>query len=64
MKGVLKMKYALVQEIPYLRTEQLRKNQTNLPTRLKEIAISDSYEALENIIKLNKNLKDCKIIER
>lgn len=64
------MKYALVQEIPYKRQNYISQIQscTDLPTRLVEIAISDSYEALEElqktITKNNKNLKDCKIIER
>ena len=57
-------KYALINEIPVMRAECLRKNQTNLPTVYKEIAISDSYEALEELKENNKNLKYCKIIER
>lgn len=57
------MKYALVQEIPYLRTDTLRKNQTNLPTRLKEIAISDSKDILEQIASIN-SIQNYKIIER
>lgn len=57
------MKYALVQEIPYLRTNTLRKNQTNLPTRLKEIAISDSKDILEQIASIN-SIQNYKIIER
>jgi hypothetical protein len=56
-------KYAIVQEIPYKRAETLRKNQTNLPTRLKEIAISNDRELLANFIKDNK-LQDVRIIER
>lgn len=56
-------KYAIVQEIPYKRIETLRKNQTNLPTRLKEIAICDNKDLLEDFIRDN-NLIDVKIIER
>lgn len=36
-------KYALINEIPIMRAACLRKNQTNLPTVYKEIAISDDY---------------------
>lgn len=56
-------KYALINEIPVMRVECLRKNQTNLPTVYKEIAISDDYEALEQFKKEN-NLLHCRIIER
>ena len=60
------MKYALVQERPYKRQNYIQQIQscTDLPIRLVEIAISDSYEALEELKENNKNLKDCKIIER
>lgn len=60
------MKYALIQERPYKRQNYIQQIQscTDLPIRLVEIAISDSYEALEEIKENNKNLKDCKIIER
>lgn len=60
------MKYALVQERPYKRQNYISQIQscTDLPIRLVEIALSDSYEALEELQKNNKNLKDCKIIER
>ncbi len=65
MKG-FKMKYALVQERPYLRKNcvPMIESRTDLPTRLVEISLSDSFESLEEILKLNKNLSTCKIIER
>lgn len=44
-------KYALINEIPVMRVDCLRKNQTNLPTVYKEVAISDNYEALEQFRK-------------
>lgn len=56
-------KYALINEIPVMRAECLRKNQTNLPTFYKEVAISDNYDALEQFKKEN-NLLHCIIIER
>lgn len=60
------MKYALVQERPYKRQNYIQQIQscTDLPIRLVEIAISDSYEALEELKENNKNLKVCRIIER
>ena len=60
------MKYALVQERPYKRQNYIQQIQscTDLPIRLVEIAISDSYEALEELKENNKNLKDSRIIER
>lgn len=56
-------KFALINETPVMRVECLRKNQTNLHTVYKEIAISDDYNALELFQKEN-NLLHCKIIER
>lgn len=65
-KRTINMKYALVQERPYLRKNcaPMIESRTDLPTRLVEIAISDSFDSLEKIIKLNKSLSDCRIIER
>lgn len=56
-------KHALINEIPVMRVDCLRKNQTNLPTVYKEVAISDNYEALEEFRK-KYNLLHCRIIER
>ena len=56
-------KYALINEIPVKRVDCLRKNQTNLPTVYKEVAISGNYEWLEQFRKEN-NLLHCRIIER
>ena len=40
------MKYAIVYYEPVKRTDELLKNQTNLPMRKKEIALSDDSNAL------------------
>lgn len=59
------MKYAIVYYEPIKRTGESRKNQTNLPMRKKELALSDDRNALvEFMQKKGLSNRDYKIVER
>ena len=59
------MKYAIVYNEPVKRTGELTKNQTNLPMRKKELALSDDRNALvEFMQKKGLSNRDYRIVER